>query len=181
MTRPMKCIFVCIIACLVLLPVVAQKKKSAVKIQYDKFKDVTCGTVDLGDLATFRIRLSGENVAVLMDAFYCSSGQKLERPTNIELRLRSRATSWLSGMRERTPRVIFLLDDSERLSLQGRYEYVVDKVLGGVSQITINATPEEILQIANAKMVEFQISGDAYKLKQKNLEKLKDLAESGSQ
>jgi len=161
------------------LPAVAQKKKTAVKTQYDKFKDVTCGSVYLGDVAPFRV-LSGENAAVLMDASYCSSGQKLERPTIIEIRLRSRATTWLAGMRDPTPRVIFLLDNNDRLSLQGKYEYVVDKVLGALSQITIAATADEVLKIAGAKTAEFQISGEGYKLKQNNLAKLKDLAENGS-
>lgn len=118
MIQRMQLILVCVIAFLAVSPIVAQKKKSDVKIQYDKFKDITCGSVYLGDVAPFRI-FSGENAAVLVDASYCTSGEKLERPTNIEFRLRSKATPWLSGVREPTPRVIFLLDGSDRLSLSG--------------------------------------------------------------
>lgn len=160
-------IAVCIVAVLLALPILAQKKKSSVKVEYDKFKEITCAAVDLGDLATVRIRIARENVAVLMDASYCSSGQKLEPPTSIVIRLRSQATSWLSGMHAQTPDIIFLLNDTDRLSLQGKYEYVADRVLGGASQITLRVSPDELLRIANAKTVEFQVSGDSYKLNQK--------------
>jgi len=173
-------IAICMLLPLFASPAVAQKKKTPVKTEYDKFKDTTCATVDFGDLATFRIRVTRENVSVLMDAYYCWRGQKPERPTTIEVRLRSASTSWLSGMRNPIQSVIFLLDDNERLTLPGKYEYVVDRRYGGVSQITMEATPDEVLQIANSKTVEFQVTGDIYKLKQKNLVKLKDLAENGS-
>jgi len=115
-----------------------------------------------------------------MDASYCSAGQKLEASNQILVRLRSRAQSWLSGMRERTPAVIFLLDGTDRVTFRSKYEYVVDRVLGGVSQITFHTSPDELLRIANAKTVEFQVTGEAYKLKQKELGKLKDLAESAT-
>lgn len=66
------------------------------------------------------------------------------------------------------------------MALQGKYEYVIDKALGAVSQITIESKRDELLQIASARTVEFQISGEVYKLKQKDLAKLKDIADSGA-
>jgi hypothetical protein len=178
MENPMKQVFPALLLLVAMaLPIAAQKKKSAVKLEYDKFKDITCATVDLGDLATVRVRLATENVAVLMDAFYCAPGQTVAAPTSINVRLRSQARSWLSGMRDRNPLVIFLLDDSERLTFSGKYEYVVDKVLGGASQITFRVAPDELAKIGDAKTVEFQVTGESYKLDKKNLSRLKDLAE----
>jgi hypothetical protein len=157
------------------LPATAQKKNS-VKVEYDKFKDITCASVPLGIVSSFRQEVVAVGASVSMDASYCTPGQKLEPPSQIGVRFRSKATSWLSGMREGTPTVIFLLDGT-RLALRGRYEYVIDN--GGTSQITLQVGRDELIQITGSKAVEFQIYDVAYKLKQKDLAKLKDLAESG--
>jgi hypothetical protein len=162
------------------LPIVAQKKQTAVKVDYDKFKDVTCASVDLGNIVSFRALVASQQ-SVIMDAAYCSPGQTLEKPSHIQLRFRTHDDNWLSGAGGHVPTVIFLLDGTDRLPVSGIYEYVVDKVMGGIAQVTLQVTTDELLHITSAKSVEFQASGEAYKLNQTNLTKLKDLAQNGRQ
>ncbi len=149
MKRLIKRTIVCaVILLLGALPATAQKKKSDVKVNYDKFKDITCAGVDLGIVSSFRQEVVAVGASVSMDASYCTPGQKLEPPSQIGVRFRSKATSWLSGMREGTPNVIFLLDGT-RLALRGTYEYVIDN--GGTSQITLQVGRDELIQITGSK------------------------------
>ncbi len=151
------------------LPATAQKK---VAVEYDKFKDITCASINIGDVSH-----SFLSDVVVMDASYCSRGQKLEAPTMIELRLYSKA--WLGVINQYS--VIFLLDGNERLTFVGNPGVATSRILGDVGSITIEVQRGELLRITSAKMVEFQLGGGAYKLKQKDLAKLKDLAESRSE
>jgi hypothetical protein len=45
------------------------------------------------------------------------------------------------------------------------------------SEKTFRIAPDTLAKIGDSKSVEFQVTGDSYKLNQKNLTKLKDLAE----
>jgi hypothetical protein len=162
----------CVIAlALGALPATAQKKKSEVKVNYDKFKDITCASIYIGDISH-----SFASDLVLMDASYCSPGQKLEAPTVIKVRLISKA--WLGVVDP--PRAIFLLDGTERLTFVGNYGVAAERILGDVGSITLEVQQGELLRITSAKLVEFQLLGATYKLKQKELAKLKDLAETGT-
>jgi hypothetical protein len=166
-------ILLCAVALMVgALPATAQKKKSDVKVNYDKFKDLTCASIYVGNISH-----SFASDVVVIDASYCSRGQKLEVPTMIELRLYSKA--WLGVISQQ--QVIFLLDGSERLTFVGNPGAVTSRILGDCGSITLEVQRGELLRISSAKLAEFQLGGAAYKLKEKELSKLKDLAESGSE
>jgi hypothetical protein len=146
------------------------KKKSDVKVNYDKFKDLTCAGIYVGDISH-----SFASDVVIMNGSYCSRGQKLELPTTIELSLYSKA--WLGVISQQT--VIFLLDGNERLTFVGNPGSATLIVLGDCDSITLEVGRLELLRITSAKLVEFQLGGAAYKLKEKELAKLRDPAESG--
>jgi len=150
------------------MPTAAQKK-SVVKVEYHKFEDATCASVSLGEipLTSFWDRAVSPGI-LLVDAAYCSSGKILKPPAIIQLRFyrRNRADEKIE------PSVIFLLDTTDRLTLEGKSEYAGDFVY-----VKFQVEPNQLLQIARAKTVEFQILGLAYKLNPKNLAKLKELAE----
>ena len=148
---------------------IAVKKKGSVKVEYHKFEDMTCASVSLGQipLTSFWDRaISGG--ALFVDAVYCSAGKTLNPPAIISLNFQTRNSTTTE------PSIIFLLDTTDRLTLEGRYKYA-----GGMMQSTFLMNPEKVLTLTKAKTVEFQIFGFAYKFSQKNLSKLKDLVESG--
>jgi len=151
------------------LPATAQEKKSEVKVNYDKLKDRTCASIYIGHISD-----SLTSHTVSMYASYCSQGQKLEAPTMIDLRLYSGA--WLEVVNEQW-RASFLLDGNERLTFVGRSVGVPGTNVGSMS---VEVPRGDLLRITSAKLVEFQLGAAVYKLQEKELGKLKDLAESRS-
>ncbi len=157
---------------LLLLPQCAfAQKKSSIKVGYDKFRDITCGSVYVGNVAS-----SLAMDLVLLDGSYCSQGKTLQQPTLITLRLISRAWSGAT----RGPQIIFLLDGTDRLTFDTQFAYASERILGDVGQITFKVTPSELEKITSAKLAEFQLFEHSYKLKQKELSKLNALAHGGS-
>jgi hypothetical protein len=155
---------------LFLLPqLAAAQKKSSVTVVYDKFQDVTCGRVDMGNLAS-----SLERDLVLLDGYYCSPGKTIQPPTLITLRLISKTWGATHG-----PQIVFLLDGADRLTFATQLAYPSERILRDVGQITFKVTPGELEKITAAKLAEFRVFGYSYKLKQKELSKLNALAQAG--
>lgn len=156
---------------LFLLPqLAAAQKKSSVKVEYDKFKDITCGGVYVGNVASSLAR-----DLVLLDGSYCSHGKTLQPPTLITLRLISKAWGATRG-----PQIVFLLDGADRLTFATQLAYASERILRDVGEITFKVTPSELEKITAAKVAEFQLFWHSYKLKQKELSKLNALAQAGS-
>ena len=148
----------------------AAQKKSSVNVAYDKFTDMTCGIVNVGNVASSLAR-----DLVLLDGFYCSPGKTLQPPTLITLRVIAKAWGATRG-----PQIIFLLGGADRLTFATQLAYASERILRDVGQITFKVTPSELEKITAAKLAEFHLFGHSYKLKQKELSKWNALAQSGS-
>jgi hypothetical protein len=158
---------------LLLLPQIGfAQKKSSVNVIYDKSTDITCGIVDLGNVAA---GIAADYA--WLTASYCSPGKTLQQPTLIRLQLLSKASVGAT----RGPQIIFLLDGTDRLLFDTQLNYSSSPVLANVGRIIIvNLTTTEFEKICTAKLVKFQVFGRSYKLKQKDLAKLNAFARAGS-
>ena len=158
---------------LLLLPQIGfAQKKSSVNVIYDKSTDMSCGIVDLGNLAA---SISADYA--WLQASYCSPGKTLQPPALITLQLGLKASV---GAR-RSPQLIFLLDGTDRLQFDTQLKKISVPAFADVGRIIIvNLTTTEFEKICSAKLVEFQVFGRSYKLKQKDLAKLDWLARAGS-
>jgi len=161
--------FLSLIALVLLSQSAFAQKKTSVIVGYDKFNDMTCGIVHVGNVAP---GLGADNV--LLEGSYCSKGKTLQPPTIITLRLMAKAWLAASG-----PQITFLLDGADRLTFETQFNYATERPIR-VGQLTFKVTPGELEKITAAKVAEFKIFGHACKLKQKELAQLNALAQSGS-
>jgi len=135
-----------------------------VKIEYDKFKDVTSVIYAEG-----RGLNASPNTII---AIFSYRGQSFKMPSKIGFTVGSTSKDW-QFLRARE--INFLLDDSTRFS----YSVERDSKVGSgyvIEWLSVQMSVEDFLKLVNAKQVEYSILSATVSLSEQQLESLRELA-----
>jgi hypothetical protein len=157
-------------------------KKSHVKIEYDKFRDMSLASVALGNVVKLNALAAALTVhyEIYMTAFVLAQGSDLSKPTAAGLRFYSTSANWrFNG----DSAALLVIADGERMDL-GYTKRTGADVVGGYGDVHVNEELIAVISISNLKRLasasraEMQLSGYEFKLSDKQLSLLRELSNS---